>query len=64
MFKFITNIFDDNAKDIKKYGKVVEKINSLEGEISALSDTALQNKTGEFRGRLEKGEDLQAILPE
>ena len=27
---FFANLFDDNAKDIKKYTKVVEEINALE----------------------------------
>ena len=38
MFKALKNLFDDNAKDIKKYNKRVEEINALESEISTLSD--------------------------
>ena len=35
---FFANLFDDNAKDIKKYTKVVEEINALEPEMVSLSD--------------------------
>ena len=64
MFKFLQNLFDDNAKDIKKYSAVVEKINALEPQISALSDEELKNKTQEFKNRLQNGETENDILPE
>ncbi len=49
---FFANLFDDNAKDIKKYSKVVEEINALEPEMVALSDAELSAKTAEFRRRI------------
>ena len=49
---FFANLFDDNAKDIKKYSKVVEEINALEPEMVALSDAELSGKTAEFRRRI------------
>ena len=42
----------------------VEKINSLEPSIQALSDDQLKAKTGEFKERLQKGETLDQILPD
>ena len=44
--------------------KVVEQINALEPSIKALSDADLAAKTAEFRTRLQKGETLDALLPE
>jgi len=38
--------------------------NSLEPQFQALSDDQLQAKTQEFRARLDKGEALDALLPE
>jgi len=38
--------------------------NSLEPQFQALSDAQLQAKTQEFRARLDKGESLDALLPE
>lgn len=55
---------DSNEREIKKLYKVVEAINSLESETSALSDEQLASKTVEFKERLEKGESLDDILPE
>ena len=53
-----------SEKEVKRVMPIVEKINSLEEEISKLSDDGLKNKTQEFKDRLEKGETLDDILPE
>ena len=53
-----------NDRLLKGYRKVVDQINTLEPEMEALSDEALQAKTGEFRERLQSGTDLNALLPE
>lgn len=64
LLKFLQNIFDDNAKDIKRYSKVVDGINALEDSIRKLSDGELRGKTEEFKERLKEGADLKDILPE
>ncbi|MGD8926628.1 MAG: preprotein translocase subunit SecA [Thioalkalispiraceae bacterium] len=53
-----------NDRMIKRYRKIVDVINGLEEEISALSDEQLKEKTAEFRKRLEEGQTLEQILPE
>ena len=63
MFKALKNLFDDNAKDIKKYNKRVEEINALESEISTLSDDELKAKTPYFKEKLAGGATLDDILP-
>ncbi|AFM43440.1 protein translocase subunit secA [Desulfosporosinus acidiphilus SJ4] len=60
----LLNLFDDNAREIRKYQKRVDVINSLEPQIEALSDDELRGKTTEFKERLDKGESLDNILPE
>jgi preprotein translocase subunit SecA len=55
---------DPSEKELRKLQKVVDHINSLEQEISALSDIQLKDKTTEFKARIEKGESLDDILPE
>lgn len=55
---------DSNERRVRKYFKIVDKIEALEDEISALSDEQLKAKTDEFRERLEKGESLDDLLPE
>ncbi len=51
-------------REVKKLRPIVEKINALEPAVQALSDSELQAKTPEFKERLEKGESLDALLPE
>ncbi len=53
-----------NDRFVNKQYKIVQKINSLEPEISPLTDEQLRAKTAEFRERLKKGETLDDILPE
>src|SRR5665648_808036 len=58
------DLFDDNAREIRKYQKRVVLINSFEPAIQALGDDELRGKTAEFRERLEQGESLDDLLPE
>jgi preprotein translocase subunit SecA len=62
--RFLLNLFDSNERDIRRYRKVVEKINALEDSIARLSNEQLRAKTDEFRDRLAKGETLDDLLPE
>ncbi|MGY6500904.1 MAG: preprotein translocase subunit SecA [Acidimicrobiales bacterium] len=52
------------GKKIKALAGLVPEINALEPELESLSDSALQGKTGEFRTRLDNGEELDDILIE
>ena len=52
MFKFLTNLFDSNEKQLNKIQPIVEQINGFEEEFSKLSDDELKKKTEEFRKRL------------
>ncbi|RAR64472.1 protein translocase subunit secA [Onishia taeanensis] len=53
-----------NDREVKRFGKVVAKINAMEAEFEALDDASLRAKTSEFRERLAAGESLDALLPE
>jgi preprotein translocase subunit SecA len=62
---FLSNLFGNpNAKDLKEYQGIVDKINALEDSFVKLSDEELKAKTLEFKSRLEKGGSLDEILPE
>src|SRR3546814_6711423 len=52
------------GKKLKALQALVPDISALEPEMESLSDAALQAKTGEFRNRLDNGEDLDDILVE
>ena len=53
-----------NSRIIKKLGKTVDRINALEPEFEALSDTELVAKTGEYRQRLADGAGMDDLLTE
>lgn len=62
---FFSKIFGTySEKEVKRIMPIVNKINSLEDEISKLSDIQLREKTDEFKNRLKNGETLDDILPE
>ncbi|MGQ0434418.1 MAG: preprotein translocase subunit SecA [Microthrixaceae bacterium] len=52
------------GKKLKALQGLVPDITALEPEMQALSDADLRAKTGEFRQRLENGEDLDDLLIE
>ncbi len=63
--KFLRNIFaDQNTKTLKKYYKLVEKVNAFETEIEKLSNEELKAKTHYFKELLNEGKTLDDILPE
>lgn len=59
-----TLLGDPNKRKLRRYQPDVVEINLLEDEIKALSDQQLHAKTAELKQRLEKGESLDALLPE
>ncbi len=65
MFGVMKKIFGNySEREIKRIMPIVEKIESLDSQMSALSDDELKAKTNEFKQRIEKGEALDHILPE
>ncbi len=62
---FLTKVFGSkNEREIRRMQPLVEQVNQLEAGIRAMSDAELKNQTVRFRERLEKGEELDALLPE
>ncbi len=65
IMSFFGNIFgDQSSKVLKEIKPLVDKINALEGAISALSNDELKAKTTEFKERIKNGETLDSLLPE
>jgi len=61
----INKIFGSySERQVKKILPIVDKIESLEGDMQRLSDEELRGKTEEFKNRLKNGETLDDILPE
>ncbi|HYA43167.1 MAG TPA: preprotein translocase subunit SecA [Syntrophobacteraceae bacterium] len=53
-----------NERILKSLWPIVDEINGLEAEVKKLSDDGLRAKTSEFKERLEKGEQIDDLLPE
>jgi preprotein translocase subunit SecA len=51
-------------RQMRKIRPIIEHINSLEKSIEALSDNDLRGQTAKFRERLDRGESLDAVMPE
>ncbi|WP_433603837.1 DEAD/DEAH box helicase [Candidatus Profftella armatura] len=61
---FLTKIFGSrNQRLLKKYQKIVQKINELESVMQKLSDEELQNQTSKLKQSIHSGETLDSILP-
>jgi preprotein translocase subunit SecA len=61
---FLKTLFDGNEREVARLRRTADKVNALEPQMEALSTEQLRAKTPEFRERLERGESLDAMLPE
>ena len=62
---FITKfIKSSNQKELDRIKKIVAKVNSLEVTVKSLSDEDFPKKTIELKDKLNKGENIDALLPE
>lgn len=65
MFGLVKKIFGTyQSRLLKKYFRLVPKINALEEQYQQLTETQIRQKTAEFRERLNQGEPLEELLPE
>jgi len=63
--KLLRSIFGTkNGRELKRMGKIVDKVNEFEADYQALSDEALKAATVSFKQRLSAGETVDDLLPE
>ena len=63
MANFLARLFGTkNSRELKRMGRLVQRINELEGQFT--DETDLIAHTGSLRERLDSGETLDALLPE
>jgi preprotein translocase subunit SecA len=55
---------DSNEKQLGLLKPLIERVNSKENEMKALSDDVLKARTSEFKTRLANGEGIDRLLPE
>jgi len=53
-----------NERLLRRYYRLVDRVNAFEDDARALSDAELAGRTGHFRERLDQGETLDDLLPE
>ncbi|MDR1697994.1 MAG: preprotein translocase subunit SecA [Erysipelotrichaceae bacterium] len=58
---FIDKVFRFDARAIKKYSKLADKVLAYEKEMRALSDISLEAKTDHFRKLLSEGKTIEDI---
>ena len=62
---FVSKLLSFGAdKDLKRYQKIVNRINDMEPTYQAMSDDELKAQTPKFRERYANGESLDDMLPE
>lgn len=65
MSNILTSIIGNrNDRILKKYNKIIQKININQNKLTSLSEEQIKLKTLEFKDRINKGESLDNILPE
>ena len=64
MFKIFKKLFDNEYKELEKFKVLANEIDSLDEEMSKLSDKELKEYTNRFKERLSNGETLEDILVE
>lgn len=65
MLDFLKRLFGSSQeRTLKKFQKLVDKVNIYDEILSPLSDEELRNKTIELKKRYQEGESLDDMLPE
>ena len=61
---FLKTLIDGNEREVARLRRTAKAVNEFDDASSPRSrDADLQAKTAEFKGRLEQGESLDAMLP-
>ncbi|MGE6204075.1 preprotein translocase subunit SecA [Guptibacillus hwajinpoensis] len=53
-----------NERQVSRLQKIADQVETFSDEMKKLSDDQLRNKTEEYKERIQKGEDLDKMLPE
>ncbi|RDY22831.1 preprotein translocase subunit SecA [Romboutsia maritimum] len=62
---FLDNLFNmADKKELKKFNKIVDTIDSLEPKFESMSDKELKNMTNVFKETLSNGASIDDVLPE
>lgn len=64
MANFLRQLVENDRRELRRLGKLADKVIALESQMAALEDADFPVKTEEFKERYAKGESLDTLLPE
>ena len=64
MANFLRQLVENDKRELRRLGKLADKVIALESQMAALEDADFPVKTEEYKERYAQGESLDALLPE
>ncbi|MGC6768568.1 preprotein translocase subunit SecA [Enterococcus sp. LJL128] len=64
MANFLRKMIENDKKELKRLEGIADQVDSFASAMEQLSDDELRGKTDELKGRYQKGETLDQLLPE
>lgn len=64
MANFLKKLVENDKRELRRLGKLADKVMKLEPQMAELKDEDFPVKTEEFKARYGNGESLDALLPE
>ena len=64
MANFLRELVENDKRELRRLGKLADKVIALESQMAALEDADFPVKTEEYKARYAQGESLDALLPE
>ena len=64
MANFLRQLVENDKRELRRLGKLADKVIALESQMAALEDADFPVKTEEYKARYAQGESFDALLPE
>lgn len=64
MANFLRQLVENDKRELRRLGKLADKVIALESQMAALEDVDFPVKTEEYKARYAQGESLDSLLPE
>ena len=64
MANFLRQLVENDKRELRRLGKLADKVIALASQMAALEDADFPVKTEEYKARYAQGESLDALLPE
>ena len=64
MANFLRQLVENDKRELRRLGKLADKVIALESQMAALEDADFPVKTEEYKARYAQGESFDSLLPE